>query len=255
LNRPAITLSIFSALVLSSCASFKGGLSGLVSNQPAATDIASLKKQVDTHPAKYAWLVTEAEIEYDDGSSDITANLAIRNRKDSVIWASANKMIEAVRILMNTDSATILNRLQKNYSVLTMPDLDKTLGLSGLSFNSMQNLLLAIPPFGINDNSHFSRLKDVYRIENQNSMFKEVIMMDKSALRMLQYRYEKNIREFVVINYNNFKQVGDQYLPNNIDVEIHTPDKIHITLNVSGYSLPKNVDAPFKIPASYTKAQ
>jgi hypothetical protein len=255
LNRPALILSLLSALVLSSCASFKGGVSGLVSNQPAATDIASLKKQFDARPAKYAWLVTDAEIDYDDGSSEITANLAIRNRKDSVIWASANKMIEAVRILMNTDSATILNRLQKNYSVLTMPDLDKTLGLTGLSFTSMQNLLLAIPPFGINDNSHFLKLKDVYRVENQSPMYKEVMMIDKSTLRVLQYRYEKNIREFVVINYSNFKQTGDQYLPNIIDVEIHTPDKIHITLNVSGYSLPKYEDTPFKIPESYTKAQ
>jgi len=255
LNRPVLILSVISTLILSSCGTIKGGFTGMISNQPAATDIASLKKQLDAHPAKYSWLITDAEIEYDDGSSDITANLAIRNRKDSVIWASANKMIEAVRILMNTDSATILNRLQKNYSVLTMPDLDKTLGLKGLSFNSMQNLLLAIPPFGINDNSHFLKLKDVYRIENQNGLYKEVIMVDKSLLRMVQYRYEKNITEFVVINYSNFKQTGDQYLPNIIDVEIHTPDKIHITLNVSGYSLPKNEDAPFQIPASYTKAQ
>ena len=227
----------------------------MVSNEPAATDIPSLKKQLDNHPEKYSWLVTDAVIEYDDGSSDITANLAIRNRKDSVIWASANKMIEAIRILFNTDSAIILNRLQKNYSVLAIPDIDKILGMNSLNFHSVQNILLGIPPFGIDDNSRFSLLKGDYRIENQTPLFKETIVMDKSLLRMLQYRYEKNIREYVVISYSNFKQTGDQYLPNIIDVEIHTPDKIHITLDVSGYSLSKNEDAPFQIPASYTKAQ
>lgn len=255
MNKPALILTILSALVLSSCASIRGGLSGIISNEPAATDIASLKKQLGSHPEKYSWLITEAELDYDDGSSDITANLAIRNRKDSVIWASANKMIEAVRILFNKDSAIILNRLQKNYSVLAIPDIDKTLGMNNLGFHSVQNILLGIPPFEIDNNSRFSLVKDSYKVESQSPLYKEIIVIDKSMMRMLQYRYEKNMKEYVVINYSNYKQAGDQYLPNIIDVEIHTPDKIHITLNVSGYSLPKNGDVPFQIPASYTKAQ
>gem|GEM_PF-3731553 len=255
MNRQAFIFSVLSALILSSCAAIKVRQSGVAANESAATDIPSLKKQLENHPQNYSWLVTDAVMDYDDGSSDITANLAIRNRKDSVIWASATKMIEAVRILFNTDSAIILNRLQRNYSVLAIQDIDKILGMNSLNFHSVQNILLGAPPFGIDDNSKFTTLKGEYHIENQTPLYKETIVIDKSILRMLQYRYEKNTREYVVINYSNFKPTGDQYLPNKIDVEIHTPDKIHITLDVSGYSLSKNEDAPFQIPASYTKAQ
>ncbi len=227
----------------------------MIPNQPEATDLESFKKIFDLHSPKYTWLTTDGEVDYDDGSSEITAGLSIRNRKDSIIWASANKMIEAARILLNKDSATLLNRLQRNYSVVSVADFDKTLGISNLNFQSVQNLLTALPPFGIADNSKFQVMKDFYRIENQTSVYKETIEMDKSTLRVLQYKYEKNVRDYVIIKYTNFKENGGEYLPNNIDIEVHTPDKIHITLNVSGYSLLKHADVPFEIPASYTKAQ
>ncbi len=220
-----------------------------------ANDLESFQKLLDAHNAKYTWLTTDGEVDYDDGSSEITAGISIRNRKDSVIWASANKMIEAARILLNKDSATILNRLQHNYSVVSVADFDKTLGISNLNFQSVQNLLTALPPFGIDNNSRFQVMKEFYRIENQTSVYKEIIEIDKSTLRVLQYKYEKNAHDYVLIKYSNFKEHNGEYLPNLIDIEVHTPDKIHITLNVSGYGLPKNADVPFEIPASYTKAQ
>jgi len=255
LNRPAFIVFALLSFVLSSCGTLKNSLNAVIPNQPLATDLESFRKIMDTHSANYTWLTIDGEVDYDDGSSEITAGISIRNRKDSIIWASANKMIEAARILINKDSAMVLNRLQRNYSVVSVVDFDKMLGLPNLNFQSVQNLLTAKPPFGIDNNSRFQVLKEFYRIENQTSVYKEIIEVDKSTLRVLQYKYEKNAHDYVLVKYSNFKENKGEYLPNLIDIEIHSPDKIHITLNVSGYGLPKNADVPFEIPASYTKAQ
>jgi hypothetical protein len=72
---------------------------------------------------------------------------------------------------------------------------------------------------------------------------------------MTQYRYERNASEFILVTYSDFRPVGKDALPYKMDMEVHTPDKIHIILNVSDYTLQETDEAPFFIPASYTKVK
>jgi hypothetical protein len=223
--------------------------------EPIANDLIGLKRLLKIHSPVYKWLDTQGEITYSDGTNTVTANLNMKTRKDSLIWVSGNVLIEAVRMLITRDSAVILNRLQKNYSVFPVSDLNKMLAINDLDLHSVQNLMQALPPFKLDDKSRFENKIEAYHIINQQPTYKEDITIDTRILRMTQYRYEHNATEYVLVNYSDFKQVGDQMLPNKIDMDVRTPDKIHIILNVSDYSLQQTDEASFYIPESYTKVK
>jgi len=228
---------------------------GLSKSKPEipATDITSLKESLGRQDHNYPWLGMQASLSYDDGSNNATANLSLRNRKDSVIWASANLLIEAVRILINKDSATLLNRLQKNYSVFPVSDLSKILGIDNLDIKSVQNTLQGIPPFGINDKSTFESKDGKYLISNQQATYKETYVLSAKTLKMTEYRYERNASEYVEFHYSNYKLTANQWLPNKIEADVHSQDKIHIILDVTDYSIQATDEVPFSIPQSYTK--
>jgi len=223
--------------------------------EPPPSDISVLKKQLNEHSPSYKWLITQGDLTYDDGTSSVTANINMRNRQDSVIWTSANVLIEAMRILVNKDSAILMNRLQKNYTVFPVSDLNKMFGINNLTLVSVQNLLRGLPPFEIEEKSKFEESMGICHLQNQQPTYKETITIDQKILRMTQYRYERNASEYVLVSYGDFKKTGNQTLPNKIDMEVHSPDKIHIILNVSDYNLQETDDAPFYIPQSYSKVK
>ncbi|MBO2013048.1 DUF4292 domain-containing protein [Hymenobacter negativus] len=70
------------------------------------------------------------------------ANLALRMRRDSVIWVSASLVgIEGVRAVLTPDSVRVLNRLEKTYFSGGYDYLSKLLNVP-VSFAQMQAILL-----------------------------------------------------------------------------------------------------------------
>lgn len=70
------------------------------------------------------------------------ANLALRMRRDSIIWVSASLAgIEGVRAVLTHDSVQVLNRLEKTYFSGGYDYLSKLLNVP-VSFDQMQALLL-----------------------------------------------------------------------------------------------------------------
>jgi hypothetical protein len=70
------------------------------------------------------------------------ANLALRMRRDSIIWVSVSLVgIEGVRAVLTRDSVRVLNRMQKEYFAGGYDYLSKLLNVP-VSFDQMQALLL-----------------------------------------------------------------------------------------------------------------
>lgn len=70
------------------------------------------------------------------------ANLALRLRRDSIIWVSASLVgIEGVRAILTPDSVRVINRLEKTYFTGGYDYLSKLLNVP-VSFAQMQALLL-----------------------------------------------------------------------------------------------------------------
>ena len=127
------------------------------------------------------------------------------------------------------------------------------LSIQGLSLRSLQQLLLACPPFGLSDNAKLSKQENGYMIENTTPLFKETINLNALTLRMNQYTYQKNESEKLIVSYSDFEKYGNNYFPKKIVMEIHSTEAVTITLDIKNYTLQDKDEAAFKIPASYSR--
>jgi len=239
------------ALLLTSC----GPSHNLTKAVPAnkEMDMAGLVKAVSAAAPDYKWLQMSSSMSYAGQDQKYDAGAVIKMRKDSIIWASVSVLFEIARALVNNDSTSIMYRLQKQYSVFPNSSLQNMLAIQNLTMPSFQRLLLAYPPFGLNENYKFTKQENSYLVQNTTPLYQETITLDASMMRMTQYTYAKNETQKIIINYSNFEKNGNNFFPKKIGIEVHSPDVINISLDVNSYTLSDKDEAPFKIPASYKK--
>ena len=137
----------------------------------AATSCASHKKTVaPTPPSTYEWLSSKVDIDVEGNSmavSDLSGQLRIR--RDSIVWLSVTAAmgVEVARIKVSTDSAWVINRIEKTYLAEPLDSLAKRLGMP-ISLPWVQTMLLdnneGIPP-----------------VENQTVQLKSFVMGNLSA--------------------------------------------------------------------------
>jgi hypothetical protein len=134
-------------------------------------------------------------------------------------------------------------------------DLQQILEMQGLNVTAIQHLLEAYPPFGINSDARIGKTADenTYTVQTQTPTYKETMDIDSKTGLLKTYRYDRNNTQYVIARYSDFAQVDNLNLPKKIELEIRTPDKIMITLDVSDYALLDADETPFNIPASYTR--
>ncbi len=90
----------------------------------------------------FAFLSAKGKAQIDLKGNKQGANLALRMRRDSIIWLSASLVgVEGVRAVLTHDSVRVLNRLEKTYFSGSYDYLSKLLNVP-VSFAQMQALLL-----------------------------------------------------------------------------------------------------------------
>ncbi|MGZ5281554.1 MAG: DUF4292 domain-containing protein [Bacteroidia bacterium] len=222
---------------------------------PEVDNIKGLREKTASLEHNYQWLRMRTDVDYQSADDQYSAQASLRIKKNELIWGSVSVLIEAARLQITIDSAVMLNRLQKEYTVLKTQDLQKMLAIEGLDVKALQKLLLAQPPFGIRDGSKLASTEKVYNLQYQNGSYKEEMDLDATNFSLQKYRFERNANQHITVNYSNFIQVGDKMLPQKIVLDVASPEKILITLNVSDYTFLDTDDAPFSIPTSYKKTQ
>ena len=95
----------------------------------------------------FRYLTAKSKLSFKSKDQDISnASLHLRVRKDSLIWMSISKLgIEAARVLITRDSVTILDKIEKQYSVYDFPTLSRQFSFD-LSFDLLQALIVGNLP-------------------------------------------------------------------------------------------------------------
>lgn len=103
------------------------------------------------HAVDYEWMTAKmnGELTLTDHHSPLAFTGQLRMRRDSIIWVSATLMgMEAVRVLVTTDSVFMINRLEKTYlaepfsTVETMCTSSPLVKTETMCTSSLQALLL-----------------------------------------------------------------------------------------------------------------
>ena len=134
-----LTLLLALGLLLGSCAR---KAVPTVSTVGPGTSVPVAEPMVRAINTTFTFLNAKGKAQINLKGNKQGANLALRMRRDSIIWVSASLAgIEGVRAVLTRDSVRVINRLEKTYFSGGYDYLSKLLNVP-LSFAQMQALLL-----------------------------------------------------------------------------------------------------------------
>ncbi len=163
------------------------------------------------HP--YRWLKGRGKFTYTGNGQEFSASGSLKFREDSLIWGNVNYLIEVARGIITKDSAVLLNRANREYSIYSIKDLQNILAISGLNLKAIQRIFMACAPFGIDKKYQLLKRESAYQLDYQNPMYLEQIILDASTLRMKEYRFKLNESQKIRITYEDFNKTNEMFLP------------------------------------------
>lgn len=210
----------------------------------------------------FDYLKAKAKFRYDDGKDDLKATANIRIKKDSLIWMSisATLGIEAARIRISKDSMVIIDRLNKQYTILDYQQLTEKYNFK-IDYDLLQSVLLGnlSNPIEKEDKvtkepSHFLVLQDRGNVKMENYISLENMKLERAKW------LDIPTSNTLTINYTDFQLLNEYIFPyeNQIILKyksrgnISKNTQINIDYNRAEVS-DKKVKFPFNIPQKYER--
>ncbi len=135
----SILLAAIGCIFLSSCASFRPATDADHSNRKLSKTelLKSSRPESD-----WSWLIAKAKIRLESTEQSGSATAQIRIRRDSAIWMHVSKVkVEAARLLIDTDSIYVIDRINKRYLAESIESIGTRFGLE-LDYNRIQRLVM-----------------------------------------------------------------------------------------------------------------
>lgn len=138
MNRLSFLLAL--ALLLGSCA--RKAVPVTTAPSGPGTSVSVAEPSVHATNTSFTFLSAKGKAQVNLKGNKQGANIALRMRRDSIIWVTAGLLgVEGVRAVLTRDSVRVLNKLEKTYFSGGYDYLSKLLNVP-VSFAQMQALLL-----------------------------------------------------------------------------------------------------------------
>lgn len=227
----------------------------------------SLLNAITKSNVTFEWYSAKANVEVSSKKQKQSFSATLRIRKDSAVWLSITPAlgIEAIRVLLTTDSVKFFNRINSEYFSGDYQILKQTLKIEA-GYALIQALILGNSYLHYPNDLYGSALENGYlmlstrkkRQIKRNTelpvpeiLFQEIFFnpsVNKIARMYLQdYR---PLRRFDVA-YSDFKSVDEALVPHYINVKASADEDVEIWCELSKITLNKPLNLPFKIPEGY----
>ena len=241
--------SLFGILIvctLSACV----GPKGIINN--SSKSVSHILKNAQEKGAEVDWFTAQlkGQAQLNDKTYPISAQL--RMRQDSVIWISVSAILglEAARIHITPDSVKLINRLNSTYFIGNAKELTKRYNLH-LSFHEIQNVLLGKHSFSKTNTFQLLPSKQDYILFADSDTANHTLRLNSEFLP-LEINSVQQDSISLKISYSKFVAVQEQWLPQNTDLQVLTPNNsLNFTYSYSKMLVNRPKKIKFSIPSSY----
>lgn len=208
-------------------------------------------------PPEFTFFSGKARIKLSTDEDNQKATMFIRAKRDSFIFLAVKKLsVEAVRALITHDSVYVINRLDKNYEVISIEEIKNQYGLTP-QLNYIFDMLSGTAPVMQNDVAQ--------NLSYEGNYLAVEVMIQGLLHKFLLDRYTANIIEGRFMDQKNFsgdwqfrdyRLIGDSIsLPFNRYYNVNLPngEKFNASLDFSEIELDVEHNINFTIPSHYTK--
>mgnify|MGYP001576739507 CR=1 FL=1 len=236
----------FLILILSSCSTKLGEIDYSTSPKNAKELIARVNSKNKTPE----WLALKGKVSLNKDEIDITLNINIKFRKDSVIWASVSAPfgIELFRTVLTPDSVYYINRTNKTYFKKPISHISTFLK-TDISFQQVQEMITANP--GVLKKSYkFNLVENRFELTAKQATYKV-----SSDLYRIVYASILDGDNELVYEFSDFTNETDFIFPKEFKLKVKSVENFAATLNYSKIVFNEKQKLHFKIPSSYVEAK
>lgn len=224
--------------------------------EPATSKEELLIERID-----FDYLKGKARMVLQDGTKERDVRVNVRIRKDSVIWMTFSVVgVHGGQALINHDSITIVNNVDKEFYVFDYKELSKQFNFE-INYPIIQAAALGNLIMERKENDIITKQDDNNFLLHQNSGTVDVInLIDAVTRKVVKTALkERNTNNTLTIDYSNFQLVGEKLFPydGTISVFYKTPaGLVNTTISIQ-YSKAevgdKELNFPFNIPKRYVR--
>ena len=204
---------------------------------------SELIERINSKNSPPEWLSLKGRARIIKKDEEITLNINIKHRKDSIIWISASGLfgIEIIRAQLTPDSIYFINRANTTYLIKPVSHI-KDLIKSDLSFYDLQDIITASSKI----------IKKNYKMETDAIGFHLIsdnvrcFITNNYRIQNIKFITSKANLEVILNNY----QERDNF-PRKIALKITSEGTFETTINYSKVEFNKPQKILFEIPDSY----
>ncbi|WKN41464.1 DUF4292 domain-containing protein [Tunicatimonas pelagia] len=172
----------------------------------------------------FEYLTASSKIKFRGDGQNVSATANIRIRKDSVIWISITPGfgIEAARAIINRDSLSLVNRLEKEYRSYNFQELSKKYNFT-INYDLLQAVLLGDMPRSIVDSDQVKQETNYFVVRQMegpvvinNFIDRQLMKVERVAMvEKEESGSARNRKNTLNLQYSDFKQLDEEILPFN----------------------------------------
>jgi len=269
-------LSLFLlATVLYSCKTRQKALPPAAEVKPLQDrSVQELLDRLDSAAFKADWINAKAGVTLVQGSSELSFNISLRARKDSIIWISISPMlgIEVARVMITPDSVKVLDRISNRYQTGTFEAINRMLQLK-VNFEIVQSLLVGNffaykknenrfnsvyleDKFYILSSLNKKKLKRALEEKDLNKPVIQDVYINDAYFKIFKMSVEdQKIGKSLLVEYDDFRQTDFGQFPFKSNTKVTSEKELEIKIEFGKIVVGEIQEFPFNIPSNYERVR
>ncbi len=193
------------------------------SKKVAGVDRSGVKAtELNIANVDFEYLTASSRIKFQGEGQNVSATANIRIKKDSVIWISVTPGfgIEAARAIINRDSVSLVNRLEKEYRSYNFQELSKKYNFT-INYDLLQAILLGDMPRSLVDKDQVKQETNYFMVRQiegpvviDNFIDRQLLKVERvTMVEREESGSARNRKNTLNLKYSDFKQLDEEILP------------------------------------------
>ena len=220
-------------------------------------------KDISIQQVDSKFFTARSKISISDGSKKVNAIVNFRIGKDSLLWFSIqNSMgIEGARGIINKDSITIMDRMNRNYFVMDYKELEEKFHVK-CDYNILESIVLGNMPSDIHSAEAIFKQGKQFRIRHRLGELIMTNMVGRETKKIERVELQNTFSgDNLVVEYGKFENMNGGLFPTRALIKINYKSKEQDVPFSTSFDLDyqkietneKKLRFPFNIPAKYAK--
>jgi len=227
-------------------------------NRNVGAIFGSRKDKLEVVDPQFDYLSSKAKFRFKDGEKNITATANFRIKKDSLIWISASWLgFEGARVLINTSTVKVMDRLKKHYYEYTFEELSEQYDFD-FNFQMIQSVILGnlIEPY---KKQRVEKTDEYFSYTASMGMYSFLNFIGTNSMKLEKVQvFDEETKNTISVNYSDFILVDGEIFPNEIvakiDYEAEKKSDTEIKISYTKLAIEKKpIGFPFSVPGRYER--